>query len=61
LKECKDKCIDPSHYYKDPELTRGESLCLQRCGEKLFATLEVASAELAKNQPQIAGQQLPQK
>ena len=43
---CGHKCIPPT--YKDGELNKGESVCVQRCMNKFFKSLEVVSAQLAE-------------
>lgn len=46
MKRCKLKCIQLP--YRDGELNKGESVCLQRCFSKFDETLQVASAQLAE-------------
>jgi hypothetical protein len=36
LNSCKSKCIPP--YYAEEDLNKGESVCVDRCVAKIFAT-----------------------
>jgi import inner membrane translocase subunit TIM10 len=50
IDSCKMKCISPP--YKDPSLSKGEAVCVDRCAEKYFAVLEAVSQNLASKQQQ---------
>lgn len=46
VQQCSTKCVPPT--YKDGELNKGESVCVQRCLNKFFDVLEVVSSQLAE-------------
>lgn len=46
IKGCGKKCVPIT--YREGDLNKGESVCIQRCVSKYFETLEVVSQELAE-------------
>lgn len=46
MKVCSAKCIDQS--YREGELTKGESVCLDRCASKFFEAHQTISEQLQK-------------
>ncbi len=46
VKVCTAKCIDKS--YREGELAKGESVCLDRCAAKFFEVHQTISEQLQK-------------
>lgn len=46
IKVCTAKCIDKS--YREGELNKGESVCLDRCSAKFFEAHQTISEQLQK-------------
>lgn len=50
IKICSQKCIPTD--YREGELNKGESVCLDRCAAKFFEAHQVISSQLEKVQQQ---------
>ena len=46
MRVCSAKCIDKT--YREGELTKGESVCLDRCASKFFEAHQTISEQLQK-------------
>ncbi|KAK2801237.1 protein transporter tim10 [Emmonsiellopsis sp. PD_5] len=53
---CMKKCIPPD--YREGDLNKGESVCLDRCVSKFFEVNMKVSEKMAQMQGQAAGQQM---
>jgi import inner membrane translocase subunit TIM10 len=53
IKVCSLKCIPTD--YREGELNKGESVCLDRCAAKFFEAHQVISSQLEKVQQERGG------
>lgn len=55
---CSKSCVPST--YKDGELNKGESVCIKRCVNKFYTTLELVGEQLAEAGAEAAaGQKSP--